>query len=204
MNNRIMISNIKTKLLETKNLFEVMSEDVHLMQNIEKAVSLCVNSLKNGGKIIFCGNGGSAAESQHFAAELVSKFNYDRPALAAISLTVDTSILTSIGNDYGYLYSFSRQIEAFGKKEDVLFGLSTSGRSANVIEAFKVARKMGIQTIGLLGAEGRDMGLVSDLQLNIPHAKTPYIQEGQLAVGHLICALIEDEFFAKEYKKDVK
>ena len=195
-----MHNKIRQSLEESRNLFQKITEDENLIKNIEKCALLCVESLKNGGKIIFCGNGGSAAESQHFAAEFVSRFNYDRPALASISLTVDTSALTAIGNDYGFLYSFSRQVEALGKKGDILFGISTSGRSANVLEAFKVAKNMGIKTIGLLGLEGRDIGNMADYSINIPAHKTPQIQEGQLAIGHLLCHLVEDEFF-KDYVK---
>jgi D-sedoheptulose 7-phosphate isomerase len=138
------------------------------------------------------------------AAELVSKLSYDRPALAAIAVTVDTSALTAIGNDYGYLYSFSRQIDAIGNSGDVLFGLSTSGRSQNVIEALKMAKEKGIITIGLLGENGRDIGAMADYQINIPSSETPKIQEGHIATGHIICALIEDHFFGANYNPQNK
>ena len=191
--------NILQYLNSSRMTLELMCSDKILIKTIEVCAEVCISSLKNGGKIIFCGNGGSAAESQHLSAELVSKFNYDRPALASISLTVDTSALTAIGNDYGYIHSFSRQIKALGKPEDVLIGLSTSGRSANVLEAFKVAKEMKIKTIGMLGIDGKDIGAISDFQINIPSNKTPNIQEGHGVVGHLLCSLIEDDFFAKEY-----
>jgi len=153
---------------------------------------------------MFCGNGGSAADSQHLAAELVSKLCYDRPALNAIALTTDTSALTAIGNDYGYLYSFSRQIEAIGTKGDVLIGISTSGKSKNVIEAVKVAKNKKIITIGLLGEDGRDIGNLADYQINIPSMETPKIQEGHIATGHIICSIIEDKFFGKTHNPNKK
>ncbi len=153
---------------------------------------------------MFCGNGGSAADSQHLAAELVSKLCYDRPALNAIALTTDTSALTAIGNDYGYIYSFSRQVEAIAKKGDILIGISTSGRSKNVIEAVKSAKDRGVITIGFLGEEGRDIGLMVDYQINVPSSETPKIQEGHIAIGHIICALIEEKFFGATHNPNNK
>lgn len=184
---------------KTKRLFEKIISDKKLHEDIIKISEICYNSLKNGGKIMFCGNGGSAADSQHLAAELVSKLSYDRPALNAIALTTDTSALTAIGNDYGYLYSFSRQIDAIANEGDILFGISTSGRSKNVIEAIKSAKSKNVITIGLLGQDGRDIGDLSDYQINIPSNSTPKIQEGHIATGHIICALIEEKFFGKSH-----
>lgn len=195
-----MKKNIIQQFQESKNTFEKILNDEKLHKKMEEVVDICYDSLKNGGKIMFCGNGGSAADSQHLAAELVSKLCYDRPALNAMALTTDTSALTAIGNDYGYLYSFSRQVQAVANKGDVLFGISTSGRSKNVIEAIRVAKEKGVITIGLLGQDGRDIGKIADHQLNIPSDKTPNIQEGHIATGHIICSLIEDKFFAKTHK----
>lgn len=186
---------ITSELTKTRELFERILQDEQLQKNIETVVTVCVQALKHGKKIMFCGNGGSAADSQHLAAELVSRFAYDRPALNAISLTVDTSALTAIGNDYGYIHSFSRQVQAVGNEGDVLVGISTSGRSKNVLEALKSAKAKKIVTIGFLGREGRDIGEISDYQINIPSDETPKIQEGHIAAGHIICALIEEEFF---------
>lgn len=189
---------------KTKDLFEKILSDKKFLLKIEEVTNICYESLKNGGKIMFCGNGGSAADSQHLAAELVSKLCYDRPALNAIALTTDTSALTAIGNDYGYLYSFSRQVEAIGAKGDVLIGISTSGKSKNVIEAIKVAKNKKITTIGLLGEEGRDIGNLADYQINIPSFETPKIQEGHIATGHIICSIIEEKFFGKTHNPNNK
>ncbi|MBM3580280.1 MAG: D-sedoheptulose 7-phosphate isomerase [Alphaproteobacteria bacterium] len=186
---------IISEFTKTREVFEKILADEKLHKNIEAVSSACIKALRNGKKIMFCGNGGSAADSQHLAAELVSKLSYDRPALNAMALSVDTSALTAIGNDYGYLYSFSRQVDAVGQEGDVLIGISTSGRSKNVVEAMKSAKAKKIVTVGLLGLEGRDIGEIADYQINIPSSETPKIQEGHIATGHIICALIEDEFF---------
>ncbi len=186
---------IISEFAKTREVFEKILADEKLHKNIEAVSSACIKALRDGKKIMFCGNGGSAADSQHLAAELVSKLSYDRPALNAMALSVDTSALTAIGNDYGYLYSFSRQVDAVGSEGDVLIGISTSGRSKNVVEAMKSAKAKKIVTVGLLGLEGRDIGEIADYQINIPSSETPKIQEGHIATGHIICALIEDEFF---------
>jgi len=208
LDNKQKIKNMQNYIIEeyqkTKNLFEKILNDKKFLLKIEEIANICYESLKNGGKIMFCGNGGSAADSQHLAAELVSKLCYDRPALNAIALTTDTSALTAIGNDYGYLYSFSRQIEAIGTKGDVLIGISTSGKSKNVIEAVKVAKNKKIITIGLLGEDGRDIGNLADYQINIPSMETPKIQEGHIATGHIICSIIEDKFFGKTHNPNKK
>ena len=166
----------------------------NLLPQIEKAGSLCVNSLKNGGKIIFCGNGGSAADSQHIATELIGRFKKDRNPLSAISLTTDTSALTSIGNDYGFEYIFSRQVEAIGKKGDVLIAISTSGNSVNVINAIKSAKNIGIKIITLSGKNGGEMKNLGDVNIIIPSNNTPRIQEMHIMVGHMICEMIDREF----------
>lgn len=184
---------------KTQELFSKMISDEGLHDSIIKAAEICIKSLKDGGKIMFCGNGGSAADSQHLAAELVSKLSYDRPALAGLALTTDTSALTAIGNDYGYEKSFSRQVLGLGNKGDVLIGFSTSGRSKNIVEAFKAAKEKNIKTIGFLGQDGRDIGEICDLQINISSKITPKIQEGHIATGHILCALIEDDFFGKTH-----
>ena len=185
---------------KTKNVFELLINDSKIHDQILNVAQVCTKSLQQNGKIMFCGNGGSAADSQHLAAELVSKLSYDRPALNAISLTTDTSALTAIGNDYGYLYSFSRQVMAIGNAGDVLIGISTSGKSKNVIEAIKSAKDKKIITIGFLGKEGREIGEIVDYQINIPSYETPKIQEGHISVGHILCGIIEDNFFGKTHK----
>ncbi len=186
---------IISEFTKTRDVFEKILADEKLHRDIETVAKTCIESLKQGRKIIFCGNGGSAADSQHLSAELVSKLSYDRPPLNAMALSVDTSALTAIGNDYGYLHSFSRQLEAVGQAGDVLIGISTSGRSKNVLEALKAAKAKKIIAVGFLGENGRDIGAIADYQINIPSDETPKIQEGHIAAGHIICALIEDYFF---------
>jgi D-sedoheptulose 7-phosphate isomerase len=140
---------------------------------------------------MFAGNGGSAADAQHFAGELVSRFYYDRPAIASLALTTDSSILTAIGNDYHYERIFSRQIEALGRSGDVFVGISTSGRSPNVLGGLAAARRLGLRTVGLTGRSGGDMAALCDIVIHIPSDSTPLIQQGHLLVGHLLCAMIE-------------
>ncbi|MDQ0512551.1 D-sedoheptulose-7-phosphate isomerase [Ancylobacter amanitiformis] len=158
---------------------------------IEAAAEAWMTALRNGGKVIFCGNGGSAADAQHLAAELMGRFLFDRDPMAALSLTVDTSALTAIGNDYGYENVFSRQLRGIGRAGDVLVGMSTSGNSANVVRAFEAAREMGIVTMGLTGEGGGAMAALSDVLIAVPHKQTNHIQEAHITLGHLICALVE-------------
>lgn len=159
--------------------------------DIEKAVFSCIDSLKAGGKIIFCGNGGSAAQAQHLAAELVGRYKLERRAMAALSLTVDTSNITAIGNDYGYDDIFRRQLEGLGRKGDVLIGLSTSGNSKNVVLAFELAREMGITAVALTGEGGGKMKELADICIAVPSKETNHIQEMHITVGHILCGLVE-------------
>ena len=191
---------IREEFKKTHEVFTRILQNEKLFNDIQIAAELCIKALSNNGKIMFCGNGGSAADSQHLAAELVSKLSYDRPALNAIALTVDTSALTAIGNDYGYLHSFARQVAAIGSENDILIAISTSGRSKNVIEAVKQAKEKKIITIGFLGENGNDIGYLTNHQINIPSHRTPNIQEGHIACGHIICGLVEDYFFGKTHK----
>ncbi len=163
-----------------------------LAPKIAEAVEMWVDAISKGGKVIFCGNGGSAADAQHLAAELMGRFRFDRDPMAALSLTVDTSALTAIGNDYGFENVFSRQLRGIGRAGDVLVGMSTSGNSANVVKAFEVARELGIRTIGLTGQAPGKMGECSDILLAMPSPTTSHIQEGHIVVGHLICGLTEE------------
>ena len=157
---------------------------------------MCIEALRRGNKIMFCGNGGSAADSQHLAAELVGRYKMNRPAMNAVALTVDTSILTAVGNDYGYDTIFERQVEGIGKEGDVLVGLSTSGNSKNVLLAFAKAKKQGIKTLALTGNAGGKMKEEADLTINVPSDTTNNIQEMHIAVGHLLCGVIEKEINA--------
>jgi D-sedoheptulose 7-phosphate isomerase len=156
-----------------------------------------VTALRGGHKLLFAGNGGSAADAQHWAGELVSRFYYDRPGLPAIALTTDTSILTAIGNDYGYDYVFARQVEALGQEGDVLLAISTSGNSRNIVRAIEAAREKQMKVIGFTGQAGGQMADLCDLCFRVPSSETPRIQEGHEALGHLLCALIEAEMFPR-------
>ena len=151
---------------------------------------------KSGNKVLLAGNGGSAADSQHIAGELVSRFMFDRPGLPAIALTTDTSIITAIGNDYGYESLFSRQIQALGKSGDIFIAYSTSGKSPNILNAL-VEAKVGIKSIGLTGNKKAEMNNLCDIVLEVPSADTPKIQEGHLVIGHIICGIIENNIFGK-------
>lgn len=177
---------------------QVLAADEALAAQVEDAVAACVAALRNGGKMLFCGNGGSAADAQHWAGELVSRFYYDRPGLAAIALTTDTSILTAIGNDYGYDYTFARQVEALGREGDVLVAISTSGNSPNILRAADAARARGMQVIGFTGRAGGKLAPLADLCFRMPSDETPRIQEGHEFVGHLLCALIEAEMHPRD------
>ncbi len=160
-------------------------------QTIKRVIQLCIEVLSQGNKIMLCGNGGSAADAQHLAAELIGRYKFNRRAFNAMALTVDTSILTAVGNDYGFDAVFERQIEGYGKAGDVLFGLSTSGNSKNVMRAFELAKKMEITTIALTGNKGGAMKEMADEVINVPSDITNNIQEMHIAVGHLICGEIE-------------
>jgi D-sedoheptulose 7-phosphate isomerase len=162
--------------------------------SLEIAANLCIDSLKNDGKILIFGNGGSAADAQHIAAELVGRYKVERRGLPAIALTTDTSALTAIGNDYGYEHVFERQVEALANKDDVVIGISTSGSSDNVISALKLAKERGCKTIGLSGRDGGDMNTLCNVNLVVPAEDTPRIQEMHIVIGHTVCHLIDLAF----------
>ncbi len=189
---------IVATMQETANLLQIMAEDASLLAAIEQMVTSSITALRNGNKLMFCGNGGSAADAQHWAGELVSRFYYDRPGLPAIALTTDTSIITSIGNDYGFDYSFARQVEALGVRGDVLIAISTSGNSRNVLAALEAARKKGMITVGFTGKEGGSMPAHCDICLKIPSSLTPRIQEGHEVIGHTLCMLVEEALFPRK------
>ena len=158
------------------------------------SAQLCIDCLKSGGKILIFGNGGSAADAQHIAAELVGRYKTNRKGLPAIALTTDSSALTSIGNDFGYEHIFDRQVEALANKGDVAIGISTSGKSINVINALKVASKLNCNTIGFSGHDGGEMNKICNINLSVPSEDTPRIQEMHILIGHTICHLIDQEF----------
>ena len=191
----LLIPAIAGQLRETADNLRVMSEDASLHAAIGAVAAACIAALRQGNKILFAGNGGSAADAQHLAGELISRFHYDRPGLPAFSLSTDTSVLTAIGNDYGYENLFARQIEAIGNAGDVFIGISTSGRSPNIVKALQVARAKGVLTVGLTGHGGGQMPALCDHCLRVPSDSTPRIQEGHIAIGHTICMLIEQQIF---------
>ncbi|WP_051212236.1 D-sedoheptulose 7-phosphate isomerase [Rubritepida flocculans] len=188
----------RAALRATSALLEAMAADAALCEAAARATEHCIAALRGGGKLLLCGNGGSAADAQHWAGELVSRFHYDRPGLPAIALTTDSSILTGIGNDYGYARVFARQVEALGAAGDVLIALSTSGQSPNVLAALEAARAKGLVTIGFTGASGGAMVGLCDICLRVPSTSTPRIQEGHEVLGHALCAAIEAALFPRE------
>jgi len=186
---------IQEQLRDTAANVAAMAADESLLALIATTASVCVEALRGGKKILFAGNGGSAADAQHLAGELVSRFAYDRPGLPAFALTTDTSVMTAIGNDYGYERIFARQIEAVGSGGDVFFGISTSGRSPNVLFALDIARAKGLITVGMTGCSGGMMAQRCDYLICVPSEATPRIQEGHIAIGHAICQQIESQMF---------
>ncbi len=186
-----MYREIAKRLEESAQLKSAMAKSK--IGEIEQMVNLIIAALKTGGKVVFFGNGGSAADAQHLAGELVGRFKLERLALPAIALTTNTSILTALANDYGYETVFSRQVEALVQENDVVIGLSTSGNSPNVIEAIKTAKMKGAKTIGLTGGRGGKLAEVTDLVLAVPSDDTPRIQEAHITIGHIVCELVERE-----------
>ena len=169
-----------------------------IQQNVEvlrQVVKIVVAAFKAGNKVLLFGNGGSAADAQHIAAEFINRFLIERPPLPAIALTTDTSILTSISNDYGYADSFSKQIKALGKEGDVAIGISTSGSAANVLKAVKVAREMGLKTVGLTGMDGGELAKIVDLAIIVNSQVIPRIQEVHITIGHVLCEMVDRMLF---------
>ena len=194
------MDNFITKQIEDSiQTKQALLNSTFLMYALEKVCILCLKAYQNGGKLLIAGNGGSAADAQHIAGELVSKFYFDRPALPAIALTTDTSIITAIGNDYGYENLFSRQIEGNGVAGDVFLGISTSGNSPNILKAIDAAKKKDIKTIGLIGDKTCKMDEVCDYIIKVPSQETPRIQEVHILIGHIICAYVERGIFAEKY-----
>lgn len=190
------IDNYIKDSIETKNK---ILDDQTIKSSIKTVAGVMISSLKSGKKILVAGNGGSAADAQHFAGELVSKFFFDRPGLPAFALTTDTSILTAIGNDYGYERSISRQVQAVGMQGDVFLGISTSGNSNNIVKAIEEAKNKNIITVGLVGQKECLMDKLCDYSIKVPSLVTPTIQESQLMIEHMICAIIEDRIFGEKY-----
>ena len=189
------LSTIRTNFDELKIMLEIMNHDEQFMRDIENVANKTHEELAKGGKLLLAGNGGSAAEAQHIAAEFVNHFSFDRPPLAAIALTTDSSVLTSIGNDRNFDQIFARQLRALGRPGDVLFAYSTSGESTNILEVIYAAKDMKIYTVGFTGLGGKNFNDICDSVINIPSYKTPHIQEGHLMAGHIISEIVEQKSF---------
>lgn len=194
MDTKVSVS-IEREINETRALLGRLLEDQATMDSVAAVAQRCIAVLSNGHKIMLAGNGGSAADAQHLAAEFVSRFNFDRPGLPGIALTTDTSILTAVGNDYGYEELFARQIAALGSSGDLFIAISTSGRSKNILAALRECRKRDIITVGLTGGSGGDMLHLCDYCLRMPSNETPKIQEGHIVIGHIVCGIVEAALF---------
>ena len=190
-----MLEYIKSEVAASAQTKEKILHDTAFLEKIASVIKASVAIYKAGNKILIAGNGGSAADAQHFAAELVGRYGFDRPSLPALALTTDTSNLTAIGNDYGYEYVFSRQLEGMGVAGDLFIGISTSGNSENILNAFASAKEKGITTVALTGRDGGKMAEVADHTLIVPSDATPRIQESHLLIEHMICDAIEKEMF---------
>jgi len=186
---------IKKNIAASAAVKQLMLEDETLLANMEAAAQLMIAAFRNGGKVLFCGNGGSAADAQHLAAELSGRFYTDRPPLYAEALHVNSSYVTAVANDYGYELVFARMVEAAGRPGDVLVALSTSGNSPNILKAVEQARKQGMTVIGFTGASGGLLRAHSDVLLNVPSVDTPRIQEAHILIGHILCEIVEREVF---------
>tara|TARA_S200000501_G_C20681172_1_gene680820 strand:- start:48 stop:629 length:582 start_codon:yes stop_codon:yes gene_type:complete len=176
--------------------FNNLLKDQQLLHIVEEIVSVCIAAFEQDKKILFCGNGGSASDAQHIAAELSGRFYKDRKPLFAEALHVNSSYMTAVANDYGYEQTYARMLQAAGRKGDVLFGISTSGNSPNVVKAIEKANEIGLTTIGFTGQDGGKMNAICDLMIKIPSDDTPRIQEAHILIGHIICQLIEEELFS--------
>lgn len=186
---------VRRVLAEGNAVAHLVERDAHIHAALVQASAATAAAMKAGGKLMVAGNGGSAADAQHLAAEFVNRLVQDRPAMRALALTTDTSILTAIGNDYGYERSFARQVEALGQRGDVFMGISASGRSSSVLRALELCRKMSITTVGLTGATGDKMPQLCDYLIRIPSEVTMYIQQAHLALEHIFCLLTERAYF---------
>lgn len=190
------MNKIKDIINSSISVKEGLLTDV-LINKISKIVNVCVDALNNGKTIYWCGNGGSAADAQHLAAELSGRFYYDRDPLPSEALHCNTSYITAVGNDYSYDVIYSRLIKGIGKSGDIIFGLSTSGKSNNILNAFKQSNIIGMTSIGLSGEESVDFDNMCDYTINVPSKDTPRIQESHILIGHIICQLIEEKIYPK-------
>ena len=192
------MKNVREEIAQSIATKQAILDNDEILAKIEQAARIMTDAYRNGHSALLAGNGGSAADAQHLAGELVNKFYFDRPGIPAHSLSTDTSVMTAIGNDIGYKYLFSRQIEAQGTKGDVFIGISTSGNSENIIEALKVCRDKGITSIGFTGCKPCQMDDLADLCIKVPSDCTPRIQESHILIGHIICAIVEENLFGQK------
>ncbi|WP_020175439.1 D-sedoheptulose 7-phosphate isomerase [Methyloferula stellata] len=188
---------IAAELDESLAALGAAAKSASFIGQIDAISDAIIASLRQGGKVLFAGNGGSASDAQHIAGEFVSRLNYDRAPLAGLALTTDTSVMTAIGNDYGYEQIFSRQVAGIGQAGDVFVGISTSGRSPNILAAFKAAQAKGLRTVGFTGAKGGVMADHCELLLNAPSDRTPIIQQLHITAAHIVCGLVESALFPK-------
>jgi D-sedoheptulose 7-phosphate isomerase len=188
---------IHQEIDKTVSVMEAIRRDAGLIEKVEEAARRVCSAFRHGNKVLLAGNGGSAADAQHIAGEFVSRFMYDRPGLPAFALTTDTSVITAIGNDYGYEKLFARQVQAVGVKGDIFWCYSTSGKSPNVLMAMKEARAKGLAVIGFTGQRGWSEPDLCDISIEIPSTETPKIQEGHGLLGHIVCGLVEAEIFPR-------
>ncbi len=186
---------IQKRINNSISVKQKIINDKKIISAINESIKIITDTLKNKGKILFCGNGGSAADAQHIAAELSGRFYFDRDPLPAEAMHVNTSYLTAVANDYSYNEIYARYLKSAGKKGDILVGISTSGNSENIVKAFKQAKKMDIKTIALTGESGGKLKELSDILINIPSNDTPRIQESHILVGHIICEFVEKNIF---------
>jgi len=192
------MNNIEKIIGESIATKQRILENKELVQRIDEFKSMIIAAYRNGAKVLFCGNGGSAADAQHIAAELSGRFYLNRKPLYAEALHCNSSFVTSVSNDYGFENVFSRAVEAFAHKGDILVGISTSGNSANVLKACEKAREIGVSIIAMTGNDGGKMAQLSDLLINVPSTDTPRIQEAHIMIGHIVCELVEKELFGNE------
>ncbi len=191
-----MIEKIQKSISQSISVKEMILNDTPMLQTLEAICLEAVEGYTNGKKILIAGNGGSAADAQHIAAELVARFYFDRAALAAIALTTDSSILTAVGNDYGFESLFSRQIEAHGQEGDIFIALSTSGNSPNILQAIQSAKQRGVKIVGFTGAKEGKMDTLCDYIIKAPSTDTPRIQEAHIMLGHIFCQMVEEQIFS--------
>ncbi|MDY0117663.1 MAG: D-sedoheptulose 7-phosphate isomerase [Sulfurimonadaceae bacterium] len=192
---------VKDQIKKSYETKQAIYQNEVLLDTIVEVAKRCVALYRTDKKTILAGNGGSAADAQHIAAELVGRYGFDRPSIPSLALTTDTSNLTAIGNDYGYDQVFSRQLEGMGQAGDIFIGISTSGNSANIIKAFEVAKKKGIMCVALVGRDGGIMAQMADIAIVIPSDSTPRIQESHILIGHILCDIIEKEIFGDGVSK---